>query len=68
MSDQHVLQHAGRTSDDRANVLSLGIKVAEPVVQTMLITATRGVGHQKAAVIVRGTSTGLAGGEITVRA
>jgi hypothetical protein len=68
VSGRHVLQLVGRTSDDRALVLSLGIEVAEPAVPTMLITATRGVGHQKAAVIVRGTSTGLAGGEITVRA
>jgi hypothetical protein len=58
----------GRTSDDRALVLSLGIEVAEPVVPTMLITATRGVGRQKPVVIVRGASTGLVGREVTVRA
>jgi hypothetical protein len=68
VSGQHVLQLVGRTSDDRALVLSLGIEVAEPVVPTMLITATRGVGRQKPVVIVRGTSTGLVGQEVRVRA
>lgn len=68
VSGQHVLQLVGRTSDDRALVLSLGIEVAEPVVPTMLITATRGAGRQKPVVIVRGKSTGLAGREVTVRA
>ena len=62
-----MLQLVGRTSDDRALVLSLGIEVAEPVVPTMLISATRGVGRLRPVVIVRGTSTGLAGREITVR-
>ena len=66
-SGEHVLQLVGRTSDDRALVLSLGIEVAEPVVPTMLISATRGVGRLRPVVIVRGTSTGLAGREITVR-
>jgi hypothetical protein len=64
---ERVLQIIGRTSDDRALVLSLGIEVAEPTVPTMLITATRGTGRQKPMVIVRGTSTGLVGREITVR-
>jgi hypothetical protein len=66
-SGQHVLQLVGRTSDDRALVLSLGIEVAEPVVPTMLITATRGAGRQKPMVTVRGTSTGLDFREITMR-
>ena len=66
-SGEHVLQLVGRTSDDRALVLSLGIEVAEPVVPTMLITATRGSGRQRPMVIVRGTSTGLVGRDITVR-
>ena len=68
VSGRHVLQLVGRTSDDRALVLSLGIEVAEPAVPTMLITATRGVGRQKPVVIVRGTSTGLVGQEVRVRA
>ena len=66
-SGQHVLQLVGRTSDDRALVLSLGIEVAEPVVPTMLITATRGTGRQKPMVTVRGTSSGLTFREITMR-
>jgi len=63
-----VLQIVGRTGDDRALVLSVGIEVASSQSRTIMITATRGVGRQKPVIIVRGTSTGLVGREITVRA
>jgi hypothetical protein len=66
-SGEHVLQLVGRTSDDRALVLSLGIEVAESVAPSIVISATRGSGRQKPMVIVRGTSTGLVGRDITVR-
>lgn len=66
-SGEHVLQLVGRTSDDRALVLSLGIEVAESVAPSLVISATRGSGRQKPMVIVRGASTGLVGRDITVR-
>lgn len=62
-----VLQLVGRTSDDQALVLSLGIEVAESVAPSIVISATRGSGRQKPMVIVRGTSTGLVGRNLTVR-
>ena len=62
-----VLQLVGRTSDDRALVLSLGIEVAESTPPSIVISATRGSGRQKPMVIVRGTSTGLVGRDVTVR-
>ena len=62
-----VLQLVGRTSDDRALVLSLGIEVAESVPPSLLIGATRGSGRQKQVVILTGSSTGLVGRSVTVR-
>ncbi len=62
-----VLQLVGRTSDDRALVLSLGIEVAESVPPSLLISATRGSGRQKQVVILTGSSTGLVGRSVTVR-
>ena len=62
-----VLQIVGRTSDDRALVLSVGIEVASSEPRTIMITATRGVGRQKATITVAGSTTGLEGHQITMR-
>ena len=62
-----VLQLVGRTGDDRALVLSLGIEVEAWTTPSVLISAKRGTGRQKPVVIVRGTSTGLVGRTVSVR-
>lgn len=62
-----VLQLVGRTSDDRALVLSLGIEVAEPVAPSIVIRATRGAGQQSQMVTVSGSTTGLVGRTLSVR-
>jgi len=62
-----VLQLVGRTSDDRALVLSLGIEVAESVAPSIFISATRGAGRQSQVVTVSGTTTGLVGRTLSVR-
>lgn len=62
-----VLQIVGRTSDDRALVLSVGIEVASSEPRTIMITATRGAGRQQATITVAGSTTGLEGRQITMR-
>lgn len=62
-----VLQLVGRTSDDRALVLSMGIEVAESVAPSIVISATRGSGRQARMVTLSGSSTGLVGRTVTVR-
>lgn len=62
-----VLQLVGRTGDDRALVLSLGITVAEQVAPSIMIRATRGAGSQRQTVTVSGSTTGLVGSTLSVR-
>lgn len=62
-----VLQLVGRTSDDRALVLSLGIEVAERVAPSIVISATRGTGRQRNLVTISGSTTGLVGSALNVR-
>jgi len=64
---QRVLQLVGRTSDDRALVLSLGIEVAELVTPAIAISVKRGSGAQRQFVTVTGSTTGLAGQTLNVR-
>lgn len=64
---ERVLQLVGRTSDDRALVLSLGIEVAVPVVASIAIRVKRGSGAQRQFVTVTGSTTGLAGQTMNVR-
>lgn len=62
-----VLQLVGRTSDDRALVLSLGIRVSESGTPSIVISAKRGAGARKQTVTLSGSTTGLAGQSLTVR-
>jgi hypothetical protein len=57
-----VLQLVGTTSSGDQLVLTLGVAVAERDVKpTLTITGSRGKGKERAKIIVRGQSTGLAG-------
>lgn len=62
-----VLQLVGRTGDDRALVLSLGIEVAEWTTPSVLISAKRGTGGQRQMVTLTGSTTGLVGRTVSVR-
>lgn len=64
---ERVLQLVGRTSEDRALVLSLGIEVAERAAPAILISATRGTGRHKPMVTLSGSTTGLVGRALNVR-
>jgi len=56
-----VLQLVGTTSTGEALVLTLGIAVADRAKPTITITGSRGKGKDRAKIIVRGQSAGLAG-------
>ena len=56
------LQLVGTTSAGNQLVLSLGVSVVERVAKpTITITGSRGKGKERAKIVVRGQSTGLAG-------
>ena len=64
---ERVLQLVGRTGDDRALVLSLGIEVEAWTTPSVLISAKRGTGAQRQRETLTGSTTGLVGRTVSMR-